>query len=67
MKLYEFIVTYDNSTEVYKDYRYFKSLKECKEYIARYGMDVVRVKVANDVWDEEILKNAKEELENREL
>lgn len=65
MKLYEFIITYPNRTEVYKDYRYFKSLKACKEYISCYGMDVVRVRHAPEVWDEEILKKAEEELKYR--
>lgn len=52
MKLYEFIMTYPNTKEVYKDYRYFKSLKECKKYLESYGMEVVRIQVANSVYDE---------------
>lgn len=65
MKLYEFIVTYNNSTEIYKDYRYFKSLKDCRNYIESYGMEIVRIKLAENIYNEEILLKAKEELENR--
>ena len=66
MKLYEFILTYNNSKEIYKDYRYFKSLKDCKKYLESYGMEIVRIKEVKDIYDSEILKSAKEELENRE-
>lgn len=65
MKLYEFIVTYNNSTEIYKDYRYFKSLKDCRNYIESYGMEIVRIKLAENIYNEEILLKAKEELKNR--
>lgn len=66
MKLYEFILTYPNTKEIYKDYRYFKSLKECQKHVGNYGMEVVRIQVAQFVYDDEILKSAKEELENRQ-
>ena len=66
MKLYEFILTHSNSKEIYKDYRYFKSSKDCRKYIESYGMEIVRIQVADHVYDEEILKSAKEELENRQ-
>lgn len=66
MKLFEFIMTYPNTKEVYKDYRYFKNTKECKKYLESFGMEVVRIQIANSVYDNDILKSAKEELENRE-
>lgn len=67
MKLYEFILTIENSTEVYKDYRFFKSLKECKKYIESFGMDIVRVRKVsdNEYISSPIIESAQKELEVR--
>lgn len=68
MKLYEFILTYPESKEVYKDYRYFKSLKDCKEYLKTYGdMEVVRVRKVqgNEIIPISILESAEKELKER--
>ena len=60
MKLFETILTVNDSTEVYKKYGFFKSLKECKDYMYRYGMDMVRCKeVETD--NNEILEKAKKD------
>ena len=58
MKLFEIILTVNDSTEVYKRYDYFKSLKECKDYMNAYGMDIVRCKAVK-TYSFEILKKAK--------
>lgn len=67
MKLYEIIFTCDYSKEVYKDYRYFKSAKACKEYVLQYGMDIVRIKkVDNEIFmPDEIIHSAEQELAER--
>ena len=67
MKLYEYIVTYNNSTEVYKDYRYYKDLKEAKKEIGYFGMDLVRLREIKEgeYIDSDIRANAKEELIKR--
>lgn len=56
MKLFETIVTYENSTEVYKRYDYFKTLKECKTYMFTFGMDLVRCKDVTDVYISDAIK-----------
>lgn len=66
MKLYEFIVTNKNSLEVLKDYRYFKSLKECRQYLESYGVEIVRIKRADDLKNKTLLKRAQDELIDRE-
>ena len=68
MKLYEIIVTYPNSTEIYKDYRFFKTLKECREYVESYGMEIVRIKKVDEKnISDFIIRDAELELKNREL
>lgn len=63
MKLYEIIVTYPNSTEIYKDYRFFKTLKECREYVESYGMEIVRIKKVDEKnISDFIIRDAKLEL-----
>lgn len=60
MKLFETILTYNDSTEVYKRYDYFKSLKECKAYMFTYGMEIVRCK-AVETYSSEIIEKAKQD------
>ena len=60
MKLFEIILTVNDSTEIYKRYDYFKSLKECKEYMNAYGMEIVRCK-AVETYSREILEKAKKD------
>lgn len=67
MKLYESIVTYTNSTEVYKHYNYYKNIKEAKREIGIYGMELVRLRVvADDEYiSDDIIELAKKELLGR--
>lgn len=66
MKLFETIVTYENSTEVYKRYDYFKTLKECKSYMNTFGMEIVRIKdVTENYISNEITENAKKNFTDR--
>ena len=60
MKLYETILTYADSTEVYKRYDYFKTLKECKNYMNTYGMELVRCKEV-ETYSSEIIEKAKQD------
>ena len=64
MQLYEYIVTYDNSKEIYKDYRYYKSVKEARKEIGCFGMDLIRLReVKEDEYiSDEIKEDAKKEL-----
>ena len=68
MKLYEIIVTYPNSKEIYKDYRFFDTLKECREYVEDYGMEIVRIKKVDEKnISDYIIKDAELEMKNRKL
>ena len=62
MKLFETIVTYENSTEIYKRYDYFKTLKECKSYMFTFGMELVRCKDVTDIYISDDIKEVAKKL-----